>query len=506
MNPENDLIEYLKSNPEAPKIELSRRKFLNYLKYIAPSYKFGWWNKELCAKLQSFYDDLINGKRPVLIIQAPPQHGKSLIVMYFLTWLAGKNPDLKKIYASYSERLGIKTNLQIQRLMDGQKYKKIFPQTMLNASNVVTISGQNLRNREILEYVGKEGYFRNTTIRGQVTGESLDVGIIDDPLKGREEANSVTIREKTWEWFTDDFLSRFSDKAGLLIILTRWHVDDPVGRLLDMIDDIAELGDNVQVYSRPALIEHESDLKDSDPRSVGEALFPEHKSEEFLMLRKKLMTSSSWESLYQQRPFVKGGGMFAIEHFKIVDAAPQLKGFPVRYWDKAGSEDSGAYTAGVLMSETVDGQYIVMDVKRKQLSPMNRENLIKQTAILDEKKTRIWIEQEPGSAGKESAENTIRNNAGFSVKADRVTGSKEERAEPYAAQVEAGNVLLLKAPWNKDFIDEHELFPNGKYKDQVDAAAGAFTKITNHKLLGFTQEQKKAISKKVKKSGDTRQW
>ena len=88
-----------------------------------------------------------------------------------------------------------------------------------------------------------------------------------------------------------------------------------------------------------------------------------------------------------------------------------------------------------------------------------------------------WIEQEPGSGGKESAENTIRNSAGYPVYADKVTGSKEMRAEPCAAQVQGGNVYLVAGNWNADFLDEHESFPNGRTKDQVDACAGAFAKL-----------------------------
>ena len=90
---------------------------------------------------------------------------------------------------------------------------------------------------------------------------------------------------------------------------------------------------------------------------------------------------------------------------------------------------------------------------------------------------KVWVEQEPGSGGKESAESTIRNLSGFKVEADRVTGDKESRAEPYAAQVQGGNVMVKRAEWARPFIGEHETFPNGQYKDQVDAAAGAFAKL-----------------------------
>jgi predicted phage terminase large subunit-like protein len=152
----------------------------------------------------------------------------------------------------------------------------------------------------------------------------------------------------------------------------------------------------------------------------------------------------------------------------------------VRYWDKAGTEDGGAYTAGVLIEEQLNGRWCISDVRRGQWSALERETRILQTTKIDnaDRRVEVWVEQEPGSGGKESAERTIQMLRGYVAKPDRVTGDKETRAEPYAAQVQAGNVDLVIAEWNRDFMDEHEVFPNGKYKDQVDAAAGGFMKIS----------------------------
>jgi predicted phage terminase large subunit-like protein len=132
---------------------------------------------------------------------------------------------------------------------------------------------------------------------------------------------------------------------------------------------------------------------------------------------------------------------------------------------------------------TRDNTFVVGDVRRGRWSALERERIIKQTADTDRSTygwgVTIWVEQEPGSGGKESAEATVRMLAGHRVHADKVTGSKEVRAQPYAAQVQAGNVALAGGTWNRDFIDEHETFPTGKYKDQVDATSGAFNKINS---------------------------
>lgn len=103
--------------------------------------------------------------------------------------------------------------------------------------------------------------------------------------------------------------------------------------------------------------------------------------------------------------------------------------------------------------------------------------MIRQTAELDGVDVRVWIEQEPGSGGKESADATVRNLSGYRCDIDRVTGSKESRAYAYSGQVEYGHFMLIRAEWNSEFLSEHMNFPAGKYKDQVDAASGAFNKL-----------------------------
>ncbi len=152
----------------------------------------------------------------------------------------------------------------------------------------------------------------------------------------------------------------------------------------------------------------------------------------------------------------------------------------MRYWDKAGTEDAGAFTAGVLIHMLKDGRFVVEHVVRGQWSALEREQQIKAWAKLDRARImgyEIGVEQEPGSAGKESAENTIRNLAGYKVFADKVTGSKEVRAEPFAAQVQGGNVWLIAGSWHREYLEELEQFPSGKFGDQVDASTGAFNRL-----------------------------
>ncbi|MDO5686765.1 MAG: phage terminase large subunit [Neisseria sp.] len=445
----------------------ARRDFLSFRKLINPKHKWGWWQEEVAAVLQQFYEDLIGGKRPKLVIQAPPQHGKSVQIIDFIAWLAGKNPDCRTIYTSFSERLGIRANLRLQRLYDSEIYREIFPATVIGKSKATPDAGQYLRNREILEYVGHDGFFRNTTVRGSITGESLDLGVIDDPIRGRADANSETIRNAAWDWFTDDFFTRFSEDAGLLAILTRWHIDDPIGRMIERVE-------GVTVKSYAAIAE-----EDEAHRKRGEALFPEHKSLEFLQERKQAMPQGNWLALYQQRPTAQEGNLFKPERLVPIDALPALPVRWLRGWDFASSDGKGDYTAGALIGALQDGRFVIAGMVHGQYGTDDRDAVLRNTAAGDGHLVRISIPQDPGQAGKSQVLYLTRQLAGFSVSASPESGDKATRAEPFAAQVNAGNVLILgvNAAWHTALKDEMRLFPNGKYDDQIDACSRAFNAL-----------------------------
>jgi predicted phage terminase large subunit-like protein len=215
-----------------------------------------------------------------------------------------------------------------------------------------------------------------------------------------------------------------------------------------------------------------------DWREVGEALVPERFGVDDLEAIKQRSGSYFWSSLYQQRPTPREGNMFKRAWFDIVSNVPGRGRF-VRYWDKAGTTDGGDYTAGILMA-VVDGTYYVVDLVMGQWAAGERERVIRQTAFTDQKRfgdVEIGVEQEPGSSGKESAENTIRNLPGFRVYADRPTGDKELRAEPLAAQAEINNVKIVDGDWNARYLDIITAFPTGSIDDPVDASSGAFARL-----------------------------
>ena len=187
-----------------------------------------------------------------------------------------------------------------------------------------------------------------------------------------------------------------------------------------------------------------------------------------------------------QDPTPPGGGLFKVDHFAMLETMPDPFNIEhiVRYWDKAGTENrDSAYTVGVKMCRLKNGKWIVMDVKRGRWASHEREAIIRSTAEADGREVDVWVEQEPGSSGLESAQGTIMNLAGFKIQAERPTGDKGYRADPYSVQVNNDNFCILKGIWNKDFINEHRFFPFSTYKDQVDASSGAFSKLTSKKCV-----------------------
>jgi predicted phage terminase large subunit-like protein len=177
-----------------------------------------------------------------------------------------------------------------------------------------------------------------------------------------------------------------------------------------------------------------------------------------------------------------GGMMFRRDWFGIVDPVPYLVG-RVRAWDLAATpkdEEKARdpdYTAGVLLGKAADGTHYVLDVRRLRGTPQQVQAMVRHTADVDGREVTIWMEQEPGSAGVTVIDHYRRLLSGLNFQGQRSTGSKADRAQPLAAQAEGGTVRLVRGAWNKDFLDEVELFPFGPHDDIVDAASLALAKL-----------------------------
>ena len=320
-------------------------------------------------------------------------------------------------------------------------------------------------------------------VGGPITGRGFHLGIIDDPLKNAEEAGSPTVRAKHQDWYGSTWSTRREPIAAEILVMTRWHESDLAGYVLDLEADEPE---HWTIISMPAIAEPLPTLPESctvipDWRAPGEALCPERYDAAKLQKIERRIGPYYFGALFQQRPAPKSGGSFDRAHFIIVRVAPAAIVRRVRYWDLAGAAaGKGDWTAGVLMALMSDGRFLVEDVVRGQWQTHERNQLIRSTVVQDNAvygHVETYIEQAPGLA-KEATDTIIRLCAGYPIEANPVRGDKLTRAEPYADQAQANNVLLLAAPWNATYIDEHIAFPNGRNDDQVDGGSGALNKLT----------------------------
>lgn len=438
------------------KITLARDDFYVYRKLINKNLKTNWFVKDVSYKLNKFYIDFKNNKKPKLILCTPPQHGKSIFIIDFISWVSGKDPNLKTIFSSFSERLGVRANLKLQKIYTSPIYNKIFPNTKINDKNSTT-GVRSLRNKEMLEYVNSDGYFRNTTVQGSITGESLDLAIVDDPIKGRSEANSPTYRNKTWDWFTNDLLTRFSEEAGFLMILTRWHIDDPAGRMINKIP-------NIELLKYPAIATQKEKHRD-----VGEPLFPEHKSLEFIIERKSTM-GSDFEALYQQEPIIKGGNFFKKEWIKWVssEAISSIK-FEQKFItvDTAlKDKQQNDYTVYSAFGVYQDKLYWI-DMFRGKPRSIERELTAKE---FYQKHSEypfrgMYIEQKASGI---DLYQRLKDNGLMVYEVER-DKDKIYRAETVSPYIETHSIYVSKdIPHQIDLISEYESFPNSTNDDIID--------------------------------------
>ena len=278
------------------------------------------------------------------------------------------------------------------------------------------------------------------------------------------DANSWVTEFIKW-WIDEETGYPIPERSGVV----RWfyHVDntlywyDTKSEAMQAHPDFSNLAEPKSVTFIPSRLEDNPSLLEKDPGYRANLLA-------LPLVDRERLYGGNWKIVEA------GGNMFNQAWWSMAIAPPEEERIIIRYWDKAATANGGCETAGVRMSKTDDGRFFVEHVVHGQWSTYKREQIIHQTAQQDGTEVEIYLEQEPGSAGKDSAEFTIRNLAGFKVQAQRVTGDKVERAKPFASQVEAGNVSLVRAEWNKAYIHQHHNFPQSRLKDMVDASSGAF--------------------------------
>jgi predicted phage terminase large subunit-like protein len=341
-----------------------------------------------------------------------------------------------------------------------------------------TVLGFDLARESAAQWDTTNGCeYKAAGVGGNIQGTRADLAIVDDPVPGRKEAESEGFREDSWDWFNADLMGRLKPGGRIIVIQTRWHEDDLSGRIL------STQGDKWEVICIPAT------AREGDPlgRKPGEMLWandPDYAYADNLLIKKadleKAGAMRDWYALYEQDPRPLDGGIFQTGRLTIVDAPPPLRR-TIRGWDLAATAQTGTrdpdWTVGLKMGQTEDGRYVVLDVKRFRGGPAEVLDGILSTAKADGKGVRIGLPQDPGQAGKAQVQYMTQRLAGFPVISSPESGDKAERAMPFASQVNAGNVLLVRAGWNAPYVEELRGFPSSAKDDQVDAGSRAFNTL-----------------------------
>lgn len=288
------------------------------------------------------------------------------------------------------------------------------------------------------------------------------------------DADSWVAKLLSW-WIDQETGQPIAERAGVL----RWFVR--VNDQLVWADSAEELraahpdSPPKSLSFVPAKLSDNQALMRADPGYLASLLA-------MPLVERERLLGGNWKI----RP--SAGLVFNRAWFELVSAAP-AQAVRVRYWDKASTPGGGDWSVGVKMARAPEGRYFVEDVVRGQWSSLERNRVVRDTAKLDGPNVAVWLEEEGGSGGKESAEISVRELAGFNVHTERVTGDKISRARALSAQCEAGNVKLVQNPgrdWISPFLDELHAFPTGAHDDQVDGASGAFNKLASLMLGPYT--------------------
>jgi predicted phage terminase large subunit-like protein len=399
------------------------------------------------------------GKIKRLIVTMPPRHGKSeRVSRMFPAWHIGRNPDDEIILASYS--------LDLSR-----SFSRFARDTVADHSSIwgVQVDARN-QSAESWGIDGKRGSVNAAGVGGPITGRGARIAIVDDPVKNAEEAASETMRQKIWEWYQSTLYTRLTPDGRVIVVMTRWHEDDLVGRLLKKeADEIAEgthQGDRWHVINMPAIAEDGDMLG----RDAGMPLWPEYgfdlpKLEQI----KRDVGSRVFASLYQQRPSAAEGNMLKREWWRYYEVIPPV-GSMIMSVDAAFKDsDDSDFVAVQVWAKSGPNMYLVDQVRARLNFPATLTTIENMAKKWPQATLKLIEDKANGSAIIQ----TLGKRMGGIVPVNPM-GGKVSRVNAVSAYIEAGNVYLPRnASWVHDFVEECANFPNAKHDDQVDAMSQA---------------------------------
>lgn len=432
----------------------------------------GWHLEAICAHLEA----VSRGEIRNLVVNIPPRTGKSTLVsVLWPCWEWIDHPEVRWLNSSYAQNLSIRDSVKCRRLLLSSWYQERW------GDRFTLMGDQNAKVR----FDNSEGGYRlATSVGGQITGEGGDRLVVDDPHNVMEAESDVQ-RKEVLDWWDAAMSTRGNNPRTVarVIVAQRVHEADLCGHVLAK--------GTYEHLCLPAEYEPEHPFRRvtcigyEDPRrSEGELLCPERFGPAEIERIRLDLTPLRAAGQLQQRPAPREGAMFKLEWMRSIPALP-AEAQRVRAWDLAAADgQKNDFTAGVKMAKTPEGLYVIEDLVLGRWTPDARDRIIVNTAEKDGLDCAVWIEQEPGSGGIAQVAALVQRLAPAAGRGERTTGEKTTRADPLAAQFEAGNVRIFKDMQNREALEgQLSQFPAGAHDDAVDACALAFLKLAGKREM-----------------------
>ena len=427
---------------------MARRNLLSFCQYTKKDYQIVNHIQVLATALEG----VENGEIKRLIVTMPPRHGKSEIVsLRFPCWYISNHPGDYIVQSGYAESIALAHSRKARDIFVSPEMTRLFPDIRYRPER----AGQEMvipERQAAHEWGTKQGgSYYAVGIGGGLTGRGFDIGIIDDPVKDSEEAESQTMREKVWDWYTTVFRTRAQPDARIIVVMTRWHQDDLVGRLLKQAKD-DPTSDQWKVIHFKAIDEEK-------------ALWSERYSLPELLKIRSSIGSRAFTSLYQGEPTVAEGNIIKREWWQYYKEIPIFNRV-VHSWDTAFKDGAqNDFSVCTVWGEAQNGFYL-LDVWRGKVEFPELKRVAISLAERD-KPAAVVVEDK---ASGQSLIQELQRNTRLPVTPFKVDRDKVARVESVTPLIEAGRVLLPeKAPWLYDYIEELSAFPTGEHDDAVDS-------------------------------------
>ena len=467
--------------------ELCRRRLLPFIQRFRPKYNAGWVHADICRRLERFMRQVERGEEPRLLLMCPPRSGKSEIgSRHFAPWMLGQHPDWEIIAASHTSSLSMSFSRYIRDLMRNPAYGAVFPDAVLDPSSQSTENWNLTRG----------GGYLAAGVGTGITGRGCSILLLDDLVKDIEAADSITIRDNTWEWYLSTAYTRLAPGGGVIGIMTWWSGDDWAGRIQEAMN--AGDGDKFEIVRYPAINEYGDEyvLEDDSiveiqpgrlvptgarmTRQQGTAIHPaRYTTEAMLRIKRNLIAGGQkrvWDALYQQNPVPDEGNFFNKEMFRYYGSPPARSDLYVyQAWDFAISEGKESdYTVGVCIGQDHYDNLYILDVRRFRSGDGGYiiDEILDFAAtwnadVLGFEDGQIWkaIEFQFQKRCEERRQYP-------SYELLKPLTDKMVRANPLKGRMQLGKVFFDKhAPYFTDLHKEFLHFPAGKHDDQVDAVS-----------------------------------